>query len=226
MSESSILTSKPCITVLLVDDHALVRRTLETCLRETDGIQVVGSAADAADAVEQAGRLKPDVILMDIDMPGMGCFEAVRTIRARWPEIRIVFLSAFFNDRYIEQALAVEASGYLTKNEPPEAVVQAVRGVMVGSPYYSPEILTRIVVTPEGAMLPPERRSQASLLTERELEVLQCLARGMSKKEIAKHLHISVNTVNRHTDNIMNKVNIHDRVQLVRFAIREGLADA
>ncbi len=216
--------SKP-VSILLVDDHAMVRNTLAQCLRGDPGMNVVGVAENADAGVREALRLKPDVLVMDIDMPGLICFDAARTIRAQCPDTRIIFLSAFFHDRYIEQALDCEASGYVTKSEPPESLIRAIRSAVAGTAYYSPEVLARVVVTSEGATLPTDRRSRASTLTQRELEVLRYLTRGLAKKEIAGLMHISVNTVNRHADSIMQKLDIHDRVQLAAYAIREGLAE-
>jgi len=213
------------ITVILADDHAMLRATLANCLDNAPDMKVVASVGDAEAALAEALKLKPDVVVLDIDMPGLVSFDAARRLRARCPEIRIVFLSAFFHDRYIEQALAVQASGYVTKNEPPASLLDAIRSAVSGACYYSPEVLSRIVVTPQGAMLPSSRRSRASTLTQRELEVLRYLARGLAKKEIASLMHISVNTVNRHSDSLMAKLDIHDRVQLAGFAIREGLAE-
>lgn len=226
MSQPQASVSTQRKSILIVDDHAMVRNMLADCVDASTDFRVAGSAGNAESAINEAIRLRPDIVVMDIDMPGMLCFDAVRTIRARCPDTRILFLSAFFHDRYIEQALAVEASGYVTKNEPPEALLKAIRAVAAGESYYSPEILARVVVTSSGVSLPEGRHSRTSTLTERELEILRYLVRGLAKKEIAELMHISVNTVNRHSDSIMAKLDIHDRVQLACFAIREGLAEA
>jgi DNA-binding NarL/FixJ family response regulator len=223
-TQASVVTHRK--SILIVDDHALVRDMLADCVAASADLSVVGVAGDAEVGLNKAIALKPDVVVMDIDMPGMLCFDAARVIRTRCPDTRILFLSAFFHDRYIEQALAVEASGYVTKNEPPEALLRAIRAVASGETYYSAEILTRVVVSSEGVSLPEGRHSRTSTLTQRELEILRYLVRGLAKKEIAEFMHISVNTVNRHTDSIMAKLDIHDRVQLACFAIREGLAEA
>jgi len=226
MSQSPTTASTHRKSILIVDDHALVRNMLAERVAASTDLCVVGVAGDAETALNEAIRLKPDIVVMDIDMPGMVCFDAARVIRSRCPDTRILFLSAFFHDRYIEQALAVEASGYATKNEPPEALIKAIRAVASGETYYSAEVLSRVVVTSSGVSLPEGRHSRTSTLTERELEILRYLVRGLAKKEIAELMHISVNTVNRHSDSIMAKLDIHDRVQLACFAIREGLAEA
>ncbi|HUU86015.1 MAG TPA: response regulator transcription factor [Phycisphaerae bacterium] len=211
--------------VFVVDDHALVRGALCERLDREAAISVVGSARTADEAIEQIARTRPDVVLMDIDMPGVSCFDAARQIAADQPATHVIFLSAFFNDHYIEQALAVKAKGYLTKREPPEDVVAAIREVANGGAYFSEEVRSRIVVDARGASLAQRSRSRVSTLTTRELEVLRYVARGMAKKQIARVMHISPKTVDRHSFNLMTKLDIHDRVELSRFAIREGLAE-
>lgn len=217
---------KKPITVLLADDHTLVRETLGKWLRSAGDIEVVAEVGSADEAVAEAIRHRPDVLLLDIDMPGLLCFDAARTIRARSPGTRILFLSAFFHDRYIEEALAVEASGYITKGEPPETVVRAIRTASSGGAYFSPEVQARIVIDSRGARLAPEGHTRASTLTPREIEVLRYIARGLPKREIAEIMHLSVKTIDNHSTSLMAKLDIHDRVELARFAIREGLVEA
>jgi DNA-binding NarL/FixJ family response regulator len=214
------------ISLLLVDDHALMRQTLQERLEREPDMVVVGAVENADRAVAEAVRLAPDVILMDIDMPGLGCFEAAGTIRARCAHTRIIFLSAFSHDAYVEQALGAKAAGYLTKAETPEAVVRAIRTVASGRSYFSPQVEERIVVDTQGARLGGMRRSRAATLTPRELEVLRYIARGLSQKEIAKLMNVGQRTAEKHTENLMRKLGIHDRVELSRFAIREGIAEA
>lgn len=213
------------ITVLLADDHALVRESLGSWLKAAGDIKVIGEVGSADEAVAVAVREKPDIVLIDIDMPGLLAFDAVRTIRTRCPGTRVVVLSGFFHDRYIEDALAAEASGYITKGEPADAVVRAVRTVAAGGVYFSPEVQSRIVVDSTGVRLAAAGTTRASTLTPRELEVLRYIARGLSKKDIAGIMHLSVKTVDNHSTSLMTKLNIHDRVELARYAIREGLAE-
>ena len=214
------------ISILLADDHSMVRRLLGQRLEAEDDLTVVATVENADEATSEAIRLKPNIILMDIDMPGLSCFEAAATIARHCPDSRVVFLSAFSNDLYIEQAMAVKAWGYLTKNESEDSVLTAIRKVSTGIAYFSPEVKARIVVDSAGARVGSYTRSRVSTLTEREMEVLRYLARGMTKKDIARIMHLSVHTVNRHTTSIMSKLDIHDRVELARYAIREGLAEA
>jgi DNA-binding NarL/FixJ family response regulator len=216
------------IKVLLVDDHVLLRSTLRRCLQESKDISVTGVADDAGMALDVFAQTDVDVVVMDIDMPGLLCFEAVREMRKQRSDCRVVFLSAFFNDRYIDDALACGALSYLTKDESPEVLVAAIRNAARGVSYFSPRVRSRLVIA-EGDQVTLSRktgRTRATQLTDRELEVLRYLARGLAKKEIASLIHRSYATVDKHAENLMNKLGIHDRVELTRYAIREGLAEA
>ncbi|MGD8452645.1 MAG: response regulator transcription factor [Phycisphaerae bacterium] len=214
------------VSVLLVDDHALVRETLARVLDDTPDLAVAAQVGEAEAAVDRAVTLRPDLVLMDIDMPGLTPFQAARLIRARCPETRIVFLSAFSHDRYIEQALSVGASGYLTKGQSVAAIVAALRAVAAGRPCFAADIKARLVVDTDGVRLARPGCSRSAELSKREVEVLRYLADGLSKKEIAAITHLSERTVNRHCTNVMDKLDIHDRVRLARFAVREGYVEA
>lgn len=213
------------IRVVLADDHTLVRQSLSRLLNEHADMQVtadVGSADEAVEACLRPGATV-DVVLLDIDMPGIASFDAARTIIARCPGAKVIFLSAFTHERYIQAALACGAMGYLCKTEPPEKVVKAIRSVASGQSYFSPEVQSRLVVDSSGVHL--EVKPTMQNLTPRELEVLTYIAKGLSKKEIANLMHLSVKTVENHTANVMSRLDIHDRVQLTRLAIREGLIE-
>ncbi|MDX2131600.1 MAG: response regulator transcription factor [Planctomycetota bacterium] len=214
------------IRVMVVDDHALVRRSLGQLLSQSTDLQTVAECATGDEAITQALRHHPDVVVMDVDMPGVAAFDAARTILARSPGTRIVFLSAFSHDRYIEAALAAGAMGYLTKGESPESVARAVRAVARGKTAFSAEVQSRLVIDSEGVRLAPQVQSRVTALTDREVEVLRYVAQGLSKKEIAKVMHLSVKTVENHSWSMMKRLGIHDRVELTRFAIREGLVEA
>jgi len=213
------------ISVLLADDHSLVRDMLAARVEAESDLTVVAAVSNGQEAVEKAAEHGPEVVLLDIDMPGLSAFKAARRIKESSPQTRVIFLSAFFHDHYIEQALEIEASGYITKSEPPESVMRGIRTVTAGAVYFSPEVQARLVVGPSGVRLGQVPRTRANLLTARELEILRYLARGMAKKEIARTTGISVKTVEQHTTHLMDKLDIHDRVELARFAIREGLAE-
>jgi len=216
----------PGVSVLLIDDHALLRETLRERLSREDDLRVVATADDAGEGIKLAAAHRPDVVLMDIDMPGQSCFEAANQIKRSQPGVSIIFLSAFFHDRYIESALAAQASGYITKDEHPDIIVRALRSAAEDVAYFSPKVQERLVIGEGGVKLAGAGKSRGSLLTQRELQVLRHLARGLPKKEVAQVMHVSVKTVSRHTENLMEKLDIHDRVELARYAIREGLAEA
>ncbi|HLO42538.1 MAG TPA: response regulator transcription factor [Phycisphaerales bacterium] len=213
------------IRVILADDHALVRSTLAEWLRTSTDLSVVAQCSDADQAVNECIRLAPHVVVLDIDMPGLSCFDAARTIRSRLPDTKIIFLSAFLHDRYIDEALRCGASAFLTKGEPPQKIVDAIRTTAAGGIFFSPEVQSRMVIDAGGVRLAEGPMTRAQTLTQRELEVLRYIARGMSKKEIANVMHLSVKTVDNHSTSLMSKLDIHDRVELARFAIREGLAE-
>ncbi|MFZ4430614.1 MAG: response regulator [Phycisphaerales bacterium] len=213
------------IRVVLADDHTLVRQSLSRLLNEHADMQAIADVGSADEAVEACLRqgAAVDVVLLDIDMPGIAAFDAARTIIARCPGAKVIFLSAFTHERYIQAALACGAMGYLCKTEPPEKVVKAIRAVASGQSYFSPEVQARLVVDSSGVHL--EMKPTMQHLTPRELEVLTYIAKGLSKKEIANLMHLSVKTVENHTANVMSRLDIHDRVQLTRLAIREGLIE-
>lgn len=214
------------IQVVLADDHSLVRDTLADWLNRLPDIRVVGVCGSADEALEIARTSAPDVVVLDIDMPGQFAFEAARRLQRERANVRVIFLSAFSNDRYVEQALASRAAGYLTKGEPPQEVARAIRNVHSGRTCFSPEIQSRIVVESGGLRLAGASATRTAMLSDRELEVLRYLAQAKARKEIARLLNLSVHTVDRHTANIMHKLDIHDRAALCRFAIREGLIEA
>ncbi len=187
--------------------------------------EVVGECSNAEDALKVAFDCKPEMLVIDIDMPGMICFDAVKQMMTRLPELRVIFLSAFFHDHYIEQALGVGAKGYVVKGDPPGVLFKALNTVAEGGVYFSQEVKSRFALDKDGR---PTNSGQTvtSMLTNREVEVLRYLARGLSKKEIARTMHLSVKTVEHHSASVMRKLDIHDRVELARYAIREGLAEA
>jgi DNA-binding NarL/FixJ family response regulator len=213
------------VTVILADDHAMVRSALARLLNDTPGLRVVAECATSDDAVSAAIRLAPRVLVMDIDIPGVEAFDAARSVMARSPETRVIYLSAFSSDRYIEEALRAHAVGYVTKSEPSEVIVKAIREAAAGGSYFSPQVQARIVVDSGEASLKERAQTRVSLLTLREVEVLRYIARGKSKKEIGSAMKLSVKTIENHATSLMNKLDIHDRVELTRFALREGLIE-
>lgn len=213
------------VRIMLVDDHAVFRDALAERLQRELDFDVVGSTCDAESALVMAFQHRPDVILMDISMPGLFSFEAAKRLATMLPNTRIIFLSAFRTDTYIGQALEVKAHGYLTKREPVDQVVSAIREVASGGAYFSEEVRSRIVVDSQGAKLREVGSSRLSKLSRREVEMLAYVARSLGKKEIATITGRSVKTIDHHITRLMNKLDIHDRVELARFAFREGLAE-
>ena len=208
---------------MLIDDHASLREALAHFLRR-ESFEIVADFSRADEAIEAMERLEPDIVLMDIDMPGLEAFKAAQTIMEASPKTRVVFLSAFSNDRYIERVLQLGAAGYLSKAEHASTIAESLRTVAQGGVCYSPQIRERIVIDESGASLESGSRTRASLLTTRELEILRYVAQGLSHREIADAASVRPKTVDNHVSNIMNKLRIHDRVELALFAVREGIA--
>lgn len=210
-------------SVFLVDDHAMVREPLASLLQAEGTFDVVGTAASAGAALPLIRERKPDVVLMDIDMDGLQCFEAARVIRADCPTSQLVFLSAFVTDHFIDQALQVQARGYVTKFESPQRIIQAIREVAGGGAFFSEQVRSRIVINGHAASLSSTSRSRAATLTRREREMVAYYARGLAQKEIADLIKIAKKTVEHHITNAMRKLDIHSKAELIRFALREGI---
>lgn len=213
------------ISVVVADDHAMVRGALAAWLGTQADLKVVATAETTNEAVAACVQHRADVVLLDIDMPGVIAFDAARQIRERCPASKIIFISGYCNDHYIEAALSTGAAGYLTKGEPPERVADAIRAAAAGVTSFSPDVQERIVIGPDGPHVAGSR-TRASTLSPRELSVLRYVAQGLPKKEIAVLMDIGMKTVEKHVENLMRKLDIHDRVELARFAIREGLVQA
>lgn len=214
------------LTAVLADDHALLREMLRERLISSGRFQVLAATGDADAALDTIVRKRPDVAILDIDMPGRNAFEVASVIRTASPNTGILFLSSHFHDRYIQQALDAGARGYVVKTRSPDEIVEAIRSVAQGGVVYSQEVLDRIVIDAKGVYLSNNITTRLDQLSDREREVLVYLARGLSKKEIAELMTLSVKTIQNHADRLMQKLDIHDRVELTRFAIREGLTNA
>jgi DNA-binding NarL/FixJ family response regulator len=210
------------IRVLLADDQELVRAGFRMILETQADIRVVGEAADGVEAVAATRRLQPDVVLMDIRMPNLDGLHATRQVVAARSGSRVVILTTFDLDEYVYQALTAGASGFLLKNAPPEQLIGAVRVVAAGEALLSPSITRRVIE--QFAQLPPPGGSDALAgLTERERQVLQLIARGLSNAEIAAELFVSEATVKSHVAHLLAKLQLRDRVQAVVLAYESGL---
>jgi len=217
------------IRVLIVDDHALFRRGLEMVLAEEPDIDLVGEASDGAEAVEKAGEALPDVVLMDIRMPKSSGIEACRAMKEVAPSAKIVMLTISDEEEDLFEAIRAGASGYLLKDIPYDEVADVVRAVHGGQSLINPSMAAKLLT--EFAALAgrdEEERTQqvpAPKLTGREMEVLRLVARGMNNRDIAKELFISENTVKNHVRNILEKLQIHSRMEAVMIAVREKLIE-
>ena len=211
--------------LLLVDDHAVVRSGLKMLLENEQDVEIVGEAENAAGALQQAKLLKPNVILMDIGLPDMSGIEATREIKKHMPDVAVVALTIHEDEEYFFKMLDAGASGYVPKRAAPEELLTAIRAAASGQVYLYPS-LAKLLVRDYLSGGRPSGEQAASELTEREQEVLTYLAEGANNEEIATALVISPKTVARHRENIMRKLNLHSRAELVRYAIRKGIIKA
>ncbi|HYW45708.1 MAG TPA: response regulator transcription factor [Bryobacteraceae bacterium] len=211
------------IRVLLTDDHTLFRQGIRTLLSAEPDMEVAGEAANGSDAVTVARQTRPDVVLMDIGMAGMSSFEATRQIRKERPDTRVVFLSMYDDEDYVSECVDMGANGYILKESPSDQLLTAIREVHRGGSFLSPRLLSRLVddfrTGGHGAI----RQPRFGTLTKREREILKMLAEGRSVKEIATGFELSVKTVEAHKFNLMRKLDIHNKAQLVQYAIQKKI---
>lgn len=210
------------IKVLLVDDHEIVRAGLRMLFVAEPTIEIVGEASSGEEALQKVGALRPDVVLMDIAMPGMSGVEATRAIKAAYPEVAVLALTMHEDEQYFFEMLNAGASGYVPKRAAPDDLVSAISAVSQGDVFIYPSLAKLLVRDflrrAEASAGPVEEQ-----LTPREREILTYIAEGYTNREIAEKLVISVKTVDRHRENIMRKLNMHSRVELVKYAIERGL---
>lgn len=208
------------ISCLLVDDHTLFREGIRHLLGIDPEIYVVSEANDAAEALEKVREHRPDVVLMDIGMPGLSSFEAARCIERDYPGTRIIFLTMYEDEEYLLQSLDAGAAGYMLKDVPGPELLEAVREVSRGRKYLSPRVLEK-VLNPSKEQGP--RTTRFDSLTPREREIVKMLAEGRSVRETAEFLSLSVKTVDAHKFNLMRKLQIHNTAQLVAYAIQKKI---
>lgn len=214
------------IKVLIADDHTIVRQGLRSLLESSADIRVVGEAADGRQAIELAERLQPDVVVMDIAMPGLNGLEATREIRRRFPKIRVLALTMHRDPQYAVRLLQAGAAGYLLKDSAKEALLAALQAVVRGETFLSPEVSRQVSDVYDRHGEAAAARSPFETLTTREREILQRIAEGYTSRQIAGQLAISAKTVNNHRARIMDKLNIRDIAGLTRFALQHGLIQA
>lgn len=208
--------------ILLCDDQAIIRDGLEMLLQLEKDMQVVGTASDGAEAVELAAQKQPDLILMDLKMPGTSGIEATRQIHARFPRIKILVLTTYDDDEWLFDAIRAGAAGYLLKDTPRQKIIEAIRGTMDGKAFLDPAVAGKLI-----NQVASNQKQPASTLTEkltdRELDVLHLIAKGFTNSDIAGQLHLSEGTVRNHVSAILEKLNVADRTQAAVIAIQHGL---
>ncbi len=211
------------IKIVLADDHTLFRQGIRTLLAAEPDLEVSGEASSAAEALTLAGQLHPDIILFDVGMNGLSSFEAARQIRRAQPDTRIIFLTMYDDEDYLVEAMEVGASGYILKDSPATQLAGAVRDVARGGNYVSPRMLSQLVDGFRNHIRSSAPKSRLASLTPREKEVIKFLAEGKSVKEIACDLNLSVKTIEAHKFNLMRKLDIHNKAQLVQYAIQKKI---
>jgi DNA-binding NarL/FixJ family response regulator len=215
------------ITLLIAEDHTVVREGLRSLLAAADGVEVVGEAVNGRQAVELAKTLRPAVVLMDIAMPVLNGLQATRELLAAVPETRVLILSAHADDAYVEQAVASGAAGYLIKQTSIQTLVDAIQKVHGGGTFFSPAVHKRFLKRHQHVLSHKGRaKTVLTQLTPRETEVLQLIAEGEANKQMAARLGISVKTVEKHRDRLMQKLDIHDTAGLTRYAIGAGVIES
>jgi two-component system response regulator NreC len=222
MTESSQVKKR--IRVVVCDDHALFREGVKTVLNSQPDMEVVAEASDGKEGVDQAIRYYPDVVLMDVSMPVLKGFDATRRIKKARPDVKVLILTVYDDEDMVARCLDAGAAGYVLKDSPPLQLVYAVQAVYRGQQYMSPRVLTGLVR--QYLAQPAEFKVGYELLSDREREILIFLAEGQSLKDIATRLNLSVKTIDAHKVNLMRKLDLHDRSELIRYAIRKGLVEA
>jgi NarL family two-component system response regulator LiaR len=222
MTEKKPHFAESNVRVLIVDDHAIVRKGIRALLSEADGFEVVGEAASGQEAVLSAQENHPDVVLMDLLMPGMDGIEATRQISSEQPQTRILVLTSFAADSNVFPAIKAGALGYLLKDSAPEDLVRAIRQVYRGEPSLDPAIARKLM---QEIARPVERTPAPEALTAREMEVLALIAQGLSNQDIASRIVVSEPTVRTHVSRILAKLHLASRTQAALYAVREGLTD-
>ncbi|QDT99844.1 response regulator transcription factor [Gimesia aquarii] len=218
-----MLTSTDLIRVVLVDDHLMLVDSLVSRFQNDSGIEVVGSAANADEGLALVLETQPDVVILDVELPGRGSFDIAEEISTRLKNTKMIFLTGYLSDIFIDLALRVNAVGYLLKGEPIESLIHAIKKAARGEYCFSQPVQERLIFDHKKNCYSIQSESMLTSLTSRQIEVLRHLARGKSVKEVARSMHLSEKSIDSHKYRIMHKLGIHDRVELARYSIREGL---
>jgi two-component system response regulator NreC len=211
------------IRVVLADDHRMMREGIRALLEHQKDIQVVGEAADGRDAVRLAAQLSPDVVVMDVSMPLLNGIEATRQIRRDSPDVAVLILTVHESEDYVAQLLAAGANGYIIKRAAGDELISAIHAVDQGEAFLYPSVAKVVIEDYVRRLKEGEGLGAQDVLTDREREVLQLIAEGYTNREIADLLHLSIKTVQNHRSKIMNKLDLHDRGELVKYAIQQGI---
>jgi len=219
---------KTPITVILADDHTIVRQGLRALLNVESDIQVIAEAENGRETVEIAAKLSPDVLVMDIAMPLLNGLEATRQILKSSPKTKILILTAHGDDAYVTQAMSLGARGFLVKQTAAHVLPEAIRQVHRGSVFFSPAISQRLIQNQQNSQQSGKPKTAVAIvkLTSRETEILQLVAEGLANKQSAAELNISIKTVEKHRQSLMQKLNIHDTAGLTRYAISVGIIES
>ena len=213
------------IRIVVADDHTLIRRGIVGLLDDQPDMEVVGQADDGAEALQKVRELKPDVVLLDIGMPGASGIETARQITAGIPQTRVLILTMHKREAYLREALRAGAAGYIVKGSDVQDLLAAVRTVSSGGVYVDPSLTTALVTDYVRQTEAGAARGSSATLTPREREVLRLVAQGNTTREVAEILHISPHTIRTHRDNVMEKLELHSTAELTSYAIREGLLE-
>jgi len=211
------------IRVLLVEDHTIVCKGIRSLLEGKEEIEIVGEAKNGKEAIEKVEKLIPDVVLMDIAMPILNGMEATRQIKKQFPEVKVLVLSMYNNEEYIMNCLKFGALGYMNKQTSPGDLILGINSVYKGEYFISPSFSREVIQEYLKIIKDIDKEANYKELTNREVEILQLIAEGYSNKEIAKLLYISVKTVETHRTHLMDKLDIHNSVELTKYAIRKGM---
>ncbi len=212
------------IRVLICDDQDVVREGLRAILGTAPGIEVVGAARDGAEALDLVPQTQPDVVLMDLKMPGMNGVQATRAIREHFPAVRVLVLTTYDADEWVFDAIRSGAAGYLLKDTPRRELIEAIKGTAAGKTHVDPAVAGRLFAQ-VARVAPPPRTAVAADLSPRELEILRLLARGLNNADIAQRLYLSEGTVRNYVSAILAKLDVSDRTQAAVLALRHGLVD-
>ena len=213
------------ISVLVVDDHTMVREALVAVISAEQDLQIVGQASNGREGCEKAAKLRPEVVLLDVSMPDLGGIEAAQRIRASLKTVRIIMLTAHEEDPYVERALEAGVDGYLSKNSAAATLPQAIRDVVSGRRVYAPAVQRKLAQYEKENPAGQLRKKNSEKLTARETEVLKLVAEGNANNQTADKLGISIKTVEKHRQKVMEKLRVHDTAGLTRYAVQAGLVD-